>query len=42
LKLSEIELEEKKTLESEIIKTRQMLKELEEIYYEKYLKNEGD
>jgi hypothetical protein len=42
LKLSEIELEEKKTLESEIIKIRQMLKELEEIYHEKYLKNEGD
>jgi len=40
--LSETELEEKKTLENEIIKIRQMLKELEEIYYEKYLKNEGD
>jgi hypothetical protein len=36
------ELNEKQKLEKQITETRKLLKKLEEAYYEKYLKNEGD
>ena len=36
------ELEEKKKLEDEIISLRKKLDELENEYYRKYLKEEGD
>jgi hypothetical protein len=36
------ELEEKKKLEDEIISLRKKLAELENEYYRKYLKEEGD
>lgn len=36
------EIEEKKRLEEEITKLRKKLNELENLYYRKYLKDEGD